>query len=391
MSTEEFEFENSENEETAAEEILTEDSDEQIFLDELENYLPTPENTDKIKKPFPVWLTAAITSFAVCAVMLTAYSLLIFPHIKPSAVISYMQGGQGGSAEESQQGLSAVLEKNIPCIVSVSGKSDYRSFFGISTQTSSGSGMIIAENGYILTSNSLIGSGGEVSVKIGKENYTAKVTGQDATKDIAIIKIEAEGLPTVTLGDSDKVKAGDTAIAIADVMGGDIGVSATRGIVCGVNRGVSLSNGSSVNLIQTDAASGVSYGGGCLLDKDGNVIGMLTAAISANNEKIAFAIPSNDILSVAESIINTGLAPSGLVIGIKGADAEHGVTVENVIDDTPAKKAGIEKGDLILKADGTVVKSVAEINKIRDTHKKGDTMLLTIYRNGEIMEISLTL
>ena len=409
MDTEEFE--NSETIETPKDEVLqaeeavhgeetepaedvpeedaAEDSDAKTFLYELENYPPTPENTDKVKKPFPAWLIAAVTAFVTCFIMLAAFTAIVLPRIKPSAVISYTQSEKTDIADDLQ-GLSAIVEKNLPSIVTVSGQSDYRSFFGISSQTNTGSGMIISENGYILTSNSLVGSNGEATVNIGDKSYTAKIVGQDISKDIAIIQIDAEGLPVVSLGDSDALKVGDAAIAISDILGGDIGVSVTRGIICGINKDVSLSNGNSVNLLQTDAAAG-SYSGGCLLNSEGNVIGMLTNAISANTDTISFAIPSNDILSIAESIINTGLAPSGLIIGIKGADAEHGVTVESVLDDTPAKKAGIEKGDLILKADGTVVKSVSEINKIRDTHKKGDTIILTIYRNGEIMDISVKL
>lgn len=382
MSEEEFDYENTKEE-------ITEE--EPSFSDELENYLPTPENTDKVKKPFPIWFTSILTAFITCFVILTAYTFIVLPNIRPSAVISYSKGEENADTSEKVTDIDAVLEKNIKSVVRVSGKSDYRSFFGISSQTNSGSGMIISENGYILTAYSLVGSNGEASVTIGKDTYTAKLVGQDVSKDIAIIKIDASGLFPVTLGNSDNVKTGDTVIAIADILGGDMGVSVTKGIICGVNRGVSLSNGSSVNLLQTDASAGSASSGGCLSDENGNVIGMLTGSISSNTDKIIFAVPSNDILSIAESIINTGLAPSGLTIGIKGADAEHGVTVESVLNDSPAEKAGIKKGDLILKADGNVVKSVSEINKIRDTHKKGDTIVLTIYRDGEITDINVKL
>lgn len=380
MSEDEFDYTQEDN---------SNEDDELSFSEELENYLPTAENTNKIKKPFPVWFTAIITSFVTCIVILIAYTFILLPHIKPSAVISYTQS-ENNALKEDLSDIGAIIEKTIPSIVEVSGQSDYRSFFGFSTQTNSGTGMIIAENGYILTSNSLVGSNGEATVTIGKDTYTAKIVGQDISKDIAIIKIDVSGLTPVTLGDSDNAKTGDTIFAIADILGGDIGLSVTKGIICGVNKNVSLSNGISVNLLQTDAALG-SASGGCLLDSSGNVIGMLTNAISADTDIITFAIPSNDILTVAESIINTGIAPSGLMIGIKGIDADHGVTVESVVDESPAKKAGIKKGDLILKADGNIVKSVSEINKIRDTHKKGDTLILTIYRDGEVIDVNVVL
>lgn len=370
-------------------EVITPETDEPSFAEELENYLPTPENTDKIKKPYPAWLISAVTAFAVCVAVLTIYSLLIFPHIKPSAVISYAGGNSDNAEIKDLEGIALISEKTLPCVVSVSAKTDYRSFFGISSQTLSGSGIVISENGYILTCYSLIGSNGEVTVKLDNDSYTAKFVGGDASKDIAIVKIEAEGLKFATLDNSEGVHTGDNVIAMANILGGDVGISVTKGIICGINKGVTLSNGNSINLLQTDAITGVS--GGPLLNENGNVIGMLTASISTDSNKIGFAIPSDDILSVAESVINTGLAPSGLIIGIRGSDAEHGVTVEAVTDDSPAKKAGIKTGDLILKVDGTTVKSVAEINKIRDTHKKGDTLVITVYRDGEVIDINVTL
>ncbi|MBR4720349.1 MAG: trypsin-like peptidase domain-containing protein [Clostridia bacterium] len=371
------------------EEIITPETDEPSFAEELENYLPTPENTDKIKKPYPAWLISAVTAFAVCVAVLTLYSLLIFPHIKPSAVISYSSNSSDNTKIEDLEGVALIAEKTMPCVVSVSSKANYQGFFGMSSQTLSGSGIVISENGYILTCYSLVGSNGEATVKIGKDTYTAKFVGGDASKDIAIIKIEAEGLKFATLDDSENIHTGDNVIAMANVLGGDIGISVTKGIICGVNKGVTLSNGNSINLLQTDAITGVS--GGPLLNEKGNVIGMLTASISTESAKIGLAIPSADIMSVAESVINTGLAPSGLIIGIRGNDTEHGVTVETVNDGSPAKKAGIKVGDLILKVDGTTVKSVAEINKIRDTHKKGDTIIITVYRDGEVIDINVIL
>lgn len=359
------------------------------FSEELEKYLPTPDNTDKVKKPRPKWFVSFITAFATCFLTLLLYTVLIFPHIKPSATISYVKSDEGTAISDDIQGIGAIYKKIQPSIVSVSGTTDYRSFFGISSQTASGSGIIISENGYILTCYSLVGSNGEVTVKIGEDTYTAKLTGQDPKKDIAVVKIDAEGFPAITLEDSDSVNVGDNVVAAANVLGGEIGVSVTKGIICGVNNGVTLSNGNSVNLLQTDAMAGIS--GGCLVNEKGNVVGMLINSISSNSDKIGLAIPSSDILTVTESIINTGLTPSGLVIGIRGADAEHGVTVDAVTDNSPAKKAGIKTGDLILKADGNIVKTIAEINKIRDTHKKGDTIVLTVYRNGEVIDINVVL
>ena len=359
----------------------------------VQDYPPNVKYIKKVKKPFPAWLTALITAFLTTLAMMAAYTVYVMPNIKPSAVISYSQkqGEELEEEDEAEGGIPGIISGVSKSVVCISGQSDIRGFFGFSTQTNTGTGVIISDNGYILTSNSLIGSNGEVTVNIDGKEYTAKLVGQDIGKDIAIVQVETSGLTPAVLGDSDSVNMGDTAIAIANVLGEDIGVSATKGIICGVNDGVTLSNGNSINLIQTDAITGDGCVGGCLINKNGEIIGMITGAVRSDAQGISLAIPSNDIIQVAESIINTGLAPSGLTIGIKGNDAEHGVTVESVVDDSPAKKAGIQEGDLILKADGNVVKSVSEINKIRDTHKKGDTIVLTVYREGEVIDINVVL
>ncbi len=368
--------------------------DAENFAEMLEDYLPTPENTDKLKKPTPQWFKTAAVAFGTCAAMLLIYSFLIVPHIKPSAVISYNNSSPAGAAENISA-VRAAADKILPSVVPVSAQSAYRSFFGVSTQTANGTGIIISNNGYILTSCSLVGSNGEATVIINKTDYTAKVVTQDTSKDIAILRIDAEGLTAASLGNSDDVHAGDAVIAVSNILGTEMGSSVTRGIICGVNSNLSLQNGSTINLLQTDAITDSGSAGGCLVNANGDVIGMITTAISSNSEKISFAIPSNDIKAIAESLTggSTGAAASssGLIIGITGSDADHGVTVESVVEDSPAKKSGIAVGDLILKVDGTPVKSVAEINKIKDTHKSGDTIVITVYRNGEITDINVVL
>ena len=383
-------------EEEAAEESAEtdrEDTELPVFEENEIYYIPAKEKAKKEKKPFPTWLTALITSILTCSVMLLAYTAVMLPymHKKPAAVISQIKEHGSEKFKDKTDKTGAVAEKNMSGVVTVLGKMEYESFFGVSTQKVSGTGMIVSDNGYILTSSSLIGAKGSIKVKAGGEELDAEVIGRDAQKDLAVIKINKEGLSPVNFGDSDGVSVGDSVIAIADVFGSEIGFSVSKGIICGVNNGVALENGTSINLLQTDAAPDKSCSGGCLLDARGNVIGMLTNSISANSDKISFAIPSNDIVKAMETIIDTGSAPESLVIGIKGADADHGVTVEAVVENTPAEKAGVKRGDLILKVDGETVKSVNEINRIRDSHKKGDTIELTVYRDGEMIKIKIEL
>ncbi len=395
----ETEAEEGGSEESGAEEYFKEDvpEDEGLVFDADEIYIPVSQTAKKEKKPLSSWTVSLITAVLTCFVMLILYTAFIMPYVKqtvkksPKAVISYVESENKESAEKDGSAVGTVVDKCMPAIVSISGKLEYESFFGISTQAVSGTGMVISENGYILTSNALVGAKGEIKAKIGDKTYDANVVGRDVSKDLAVVKVDADGLDAVTFGDSDGVKIGDSVIAIADVFGGEIGLSASKGIVCGVNKGVELSNGTKINILQTDAAPGSSCQGGCIIDSGGNVIGMLTKAISANSERIAFAIPSNDIKSVMESIINTGDTTETLIIGIKGADTDHGVNVESVAEDSPAEKAGVKQGDLILKVDGNTVKTVDEINRIRDSHKKGDTIVFTVYRDGEMLKIDIEL
>jgi len=365
-------------------------NDDVDFAEELEHYLPTKDNTDKVKKVhFSPLFLSILFSTLTCIIICTVYSMVVLPNITPKTVISYT--GENSAVEaEAITNLSDVIEKATPCIVTVSSQSDFQSFFGFSTQQNSGTGIIISENGYILTGNSLIGSNGEATVTIGKESYPAKIVNQDASKDIAIIQIDKVGLTPITLADSNTVKVGDTAIVMGNLLGEELGISATKGIICGVNKNVSLSNGSTINLIQTDAVTSNTCTGGCILNSSGNLVAMITNSISSGNDNISLAIPSNDISAIFDSALpNNSL--SGLTIGIQGSDTEHGVTVDEVVKASPADKADIKKGDLILKVDNSVVKSVSDINKIRDSHKKGDTITITIYRDGEIIDINVTL
>lgn len=379
-----------ENENTYTEYIHAEEQQtESDFAEELENYLPTPENTDKIRRPMPEWIISVIASFLTCVILLTIYSVIILPNLRPRTVISYTNAQTSAQDNDPSNNANNAFEKASKSVVSVRSTSSYHSFFGVSTSENTGSGIILTSDGYILTSASLASSK-DTQVTFDGKDYSATTVGIDGVRDIAIIKIDAQNLPAISLADSGNLKPGDNVVAISNIIG-KLGPSMTTGIVCGINHNISVKNGSSVNLIQTDALTGSSSTGGCILNKNGEVIGMITSAFTSNAEGISFAIPSNDIKTVSASLISTGEAPKGLMIGITGTDSSHGVLVESVLEDSPAEKAGIKIGDLILKIEGTPVTSVSEINKIRDNHKTGDTLNITIYSDGEIRDIRVVL
>lgn len=283
-----------------------------------------------------------------------------------------------------------------------------------STATASGSGIIISEDGYILTNNHVVDTSSSstysyydiskatsVKVKLYGDTetaYDAKIVGQDSKTDLAVLKIEKNGLTAAEFANSDEVKIGEFAMAIGNPLG--LGSSITCGVVSAVNRDVS-SDGTTYKCIQTDAAINSGNSGGALVNSEGKVIGVNTLKLSGTGvEGIGFAIPINSTLDVTQDLINhqkvlrpyIGLATIDLTEDLaKRNNLVVGVYVKSVDDFSAGEKAGIKPGDVIIKADGKEVKTNAELNQIRDTHKIGDEMTITINRAGTEKELTVKL
>ena len=239
-----------------------------------------------------------------------------------------------------------------------------------------------------------------VKVKLHNDDtaYDATIVGQDSKTDLAVLKIEKTGLTAAEFANSDDVKIGEFAMAIGNPLG--LGSSITCGVVSAVNREVT-SDGTTYTCIQTDTAINSGNSGGALVNSDGKVIGVNTLKLSGTGvEGIGFAIPINSTLDITNDLIkhNKVLRP---YIGLSTVDLDEdlakannlvvGVYVKYVEDFSAGEKAGIKPGDVIIKADGKEVKTKSEINKIRDTHKIGDEMTITVYRNGSEKELKVKL
>ena len=294
------------------------------------------------------------------------------------------------------------------------------SFFGFgipttSEATATGSGIIISEDGYIVTNNHVIDTSSSnstysyydisdaTSVKIklhgSDELYDAKIVGKDSQTDLAVLKIEKSGLTAAEFANSDEATVGEFAMAVGSPLGLDTTV--TTGIVSAVNREVK-SDGTTYVCIQTDAAINSGNSGGALVNGDGKVIGINTLKLSGSGvEGIGFAIPINSTTDVIDDLIeyNKVLRP---YIGISGIDLDEatvkryklatlGVYVQSVQNFSPAEKTGLQSGDIIIKADGKDIKTMNELNEIKNTHKIGETMTLIINRNGKEKEFTITL
>ncbi|MCI9016002.1 MAG: trypsin-like serine protease [Clostridia bacterium] len=285
-------------------------------------------------------------------------------------------------------------------------------FSRTSTGKAEGSGIIITEDGYILTNNHIINSSSSDSYyEISKANkvivylyndetpYEAKIIGTDEQTDLAVIKIEKSNLSPATLGNSDNVKVGEFSMAIGNPLG--MQSSVTSGIVSAVNRKVTDSDGKTYTLIQTDAAINSGNSGGALVNANGEVIGINTLKLSGTGiEGMGFAIPINSTKDIYEQLVQYNKVKRPY-IGITGIDLDQktadynklviGVYVKQVEDFSSAQKAGIKPGDVIIEANGTKITTMEELNEIKNKQKIGDTMTVKINRNSQELTITLTL
>lgn len=356
-------------------------------LDELGCY-----SYKKVKKKtrLPAWAAGVLAAAVTCCVCFAAYTALVLPHMRSRAAISPSAPAAVGQSEEAGgfAGLGERLDGSI-CTVSAQSVSG-GGFFGRMVSQQSSTGTVISADGYILTASSAVDQNGTTVRLSDGQDYPAEVVGIDTKTDCAILKIDKDGLTPVEFADSSTLASGARVAAIGRYLNAQLGTTMTLGTICGVNNGVELSGGQTINLLQTDAAP-ADCAGCMLFDENGRAVGMITTMISSGASGISLAVPSNDIAQVTESITGTGTSASGLVIGIRGSDTAHGVQVEAVAENSPASEGDVKKGDLILKADEQTVASVADLNKIRDTHQKGDRMILTVYRDGEMLEIEIVL
>ncbi|KUK13318.1 MAG: DegQ family serine endoprotease [Synergistetes bacterium] len=277
---------------------------------------------------------------------------------------------------------------------------EYERFTRIIPMRGKGSGFIISDDGYILTNNHVIQGADEIVVTLAdNRKFNAKVVGADPTVDLAVIKIDAKGLPSLPLGDSDKVEVGEWVVAIGNPFG--LSHTVTVGVISAKGRTIAAGDRSFENFLQTDAAINPGNSGGPLLNLKGEVIGINTAIIPYA-QGIGFAIPVNTAKQILNDLIKFGRVKRGWLgiylqamtpslakgFGLKEA---KGVIVARVISGSPAEKYGLKRGDVILKVDDKEVNSPAELQIAIRSHKAGEKVKLTVWRRGKTIEISVVL
>lgn len=304
----------------------------------------------------------------------------------------------------------AVTEKSQKTVVGITTEvvQQYNTFFGPQTQRgqSMGSGFIVDPNGYIVTNAHVIGDGQYENITVSLIDGSTEV-GQvlwyDTTLDLAIVKINRTGLPSVEFGDSDVLKVGEPVVAIGNPMTLDLERTVTQGIVSGLNRSIAFENGTVIEpLIQTDASINSGNSGGPLFNAKGQVIGINTAKMNTA-EGLGFSIPINTAKPIIDQIIGDGKL-STVYVGITGVDvetyetalgidvkAEYGVVVIETMNNSPATEAGLQPQDVITEIDGDKIKSMSDLKRNLYEYKENDKAEFTIIRNGQEQKVTMTL
>ena len=341
-----------------------------------------------------------------------------------SDILGYVSEGDNSSSQTvNTQQISlldysntavGVAEKVLPSIVGINVTYSVNSIFynNQSVATASGSGVIISEDGYVLTNNHVVNSNSSSSYyELGKANkitvslynddteYEAEIVGTDEQTDLAVIKIDKDGLTAAELGDSSSVKVGEFCMAIGNPLG--LGSTVTDGIVSAVDREVTDEDGNTYVAIQTNAAINSGNSGGALVNSQGQVIGINTLKIAGDGvEGVGFAIPIDSTKDIYEQLIQYNkvkrpyLGIGGIEVDAATAERNNlveGIYVKTLENFSAAEKAGIKVGDVIIKAGGQDIKTMDELNEIKNAKEIGDEITLTVWRNGDTQDIKVTL
>ena len=324
-----------------------------------------------------------------------------------------------------------IVEKVLPSVVGIESQFTVTTqnsggyFFGFggfepqmpstSDATATGTGVVITENGYVVTNAHVIydteyGAGMAKSISVllsDDKSYDAEVVGYDTDCDLAVLKIDADNLTAAEFGNSDDLKLGESVIAIGNPLGFELMDTVTGGMVSGLNRSITI-NDKAMTLIQTDAAINSGNSGGPLINKYGQVIGINSSKMSssysssgASIEGIGFAIPSNEVSAIVDDLMKYGYVTGKPQLGISCQDVTEtisnmynlpvGIYVTNVAEDGAAEKAGLQSGDVITAVDGEEVKTSAELTAKKNLHKAGESVELTYIRNGREHTVKVTL
>ncbi len=353
-------------------------------------------------------------SFVLIAVISGGISGVYFTKIRESQTpYKYIYTNQPSQAQDTAH--SSSLPKNVvnyvaetvgPAVVGINNNQAAEKTSGLNYESSS-SGTIIKSDGYILTNYHTIKDSNNISVKLAGSStiFKAGIIGYNKRTDLAVIKINMDNLPIVSLGNSSQVKVGDVAVAIGNPLGQDYAGAVTAGVISAVNRKIQLIDAdteeqTTCSVFQTDAAINTSNSGGPLCNEFGELIGVNCLKLDSTgavSDGIGFAVTVNEVKNVVDSIIKYGYVTSSY-FGIKGRTAEvqaekniAGVYVSEVISGSGADTAGMRVMDIITEIDGTKINKWEELQALLEKHKTGDNINCKIWRSGKTIDLKVTL
>lgn len=303
------------------------------------------------------------------------------------------------SDEEDALSLQDIYSTVIDSVVSISSMT--------SSATSSGTGIIMSPDGYVITNHHVITGALVISVLTNdNQEYEAALVGSDEMSDLAVLKIDARGLQAAEFGDSSKLRVGDSVVAIGDPLGVQLRGTMTNGIISAINRDLTVGD-RTMTLIQTNAALNNGNSGGPLINCYGQVIGINTVKMSsyytatASVEGLGFAIPISVAKPIIDELIENGYVAGRPAIGISGDSLPSyyrtyyrlpdGVYVTSVNEGSDAKAKGIREGDIVTAINGERISSIDELNTVKNQYAAGDEVTLTVYRSGTYYEVTVTL
>ena len=387
------------------------------FFQKFEMSKSSSSNVKSVFKTVLISFISAIVG-AVCAVLIysnfsTAGSDTVDTASGQNNSISEVFNANLSQVSLSNYSDTAIYAANkaLPSMVSISVEYDINYMGLAKTSSGSGSGVIISEDGYILTNNHVISSSDSSSfyqvsdaksIKVtlygDKTEYDATIVGSDGQTDLAVLKIDKTGLTAAEFGDSSSVLVGEFVLAIGDPYG--LKNSVTAGIISALNREMTVDN-RVYKVIQADCAINSGNSGGALVNSKGQVIGITTLKLAGSGiEGVSFAIPINDTISIYKELIEKGkiarpfLGISGLAIDEATAirnGLTKGIYVDSVVKSSGAEQAGLTSGDVIVKFDGKQVATMDELNEIKNTKNIGDTVEIEFYRKNEYKKVNVIL
>lgn len=312
--------------------------------------------------------------------------------------VLYQSVASTGSTGELS--VADVAAKAADSVVEINTKSITNSFYGQQVSGSAGSGVILSADGYIVTNNHVIENASSITVRTRSgDEYEASLIGADAQSDLAVLKIDARGLTPAVLGDSDSLVVGETAVAIGNPLG-ELGGTVTSGIISALSREITMSDGVTMTLLQTNAAINPGNSGGGLFNSDGELIGVVNAKSTGEGvEGLGFAIPVNTMKSVVEDLISQGYVSGRVDAGFTVIDLtsqeqallygvrQTGIYVYRVTDSS----SGMQSGDRILSINGTEIATLNDYNTVLQEYSAGDTLTFVVARSNRQITVLVTL